>query len=273
MNYNQDFIYLDQSLVGLSLVVLDQSLPVKPGLEDFWNLEMIGISISKRVKKSDDMTAFENFSQCNIKMEGTVCPGHGNLNNYNFRTTRMCRLIDSDCCYIDLEISQECLKIMTKSWTNNVKMGPSNGLIWIVSMRTTWIVTCHIMMWLMRQSQLLRLGLYMMILWNPKVTIRIWINVYTEDQLCWKICVDFYSVSVYWNLIIKNVQIYRFSRVPCGIISSPFLLAATIDLHFQKYRNPVAEKIRDSIYVDNLLTGIDAKDKLRTRRPHSHVGR
>lgn len=62
---------------------------------------------------------------------------------------------------------------------------------------------------------------------------------------------------------IKNVQVYRFCRVPFGIISSPFLLAATIDLHLQKYRNPVAEKIRDNIYVDNLLTGAATKDKLK----------
>jgi hypothetical protein len=62
---------------------------------------------------------------------------------------------------------------------------------------------------------------------------------------------------------IKNVQIYRFCRVPFGIISSPFLLAAMIDLHLQKYRNPVAEKIRDNIYVDKLLTGADTKDKLK----------
>ena len=36
-----------------------------------------------------------------------------------------------------------------------------------------------------------------------------------------------------------------------------------IDLHLQKYRNPVAEKIRDNIYVDKLLTGADTKDKLK----------
>ncbi|VDI44462.1 Hypothetical predicted protein [Mytilus galloprovincialis] len=62
---------------------------------------------------------------------------------------------------------------------------------------------------------------------------------------------------------INNVQIYRFCRVPFGVISSPFLLAATIDLHLRKYNTPVATKIQDNIYVDNLLTGVNTNDELK----------
>ncbi|VDI10963.1 Hypothetical predicted protein [Mytilus galloprovincialis] len=61
----------------------------------------------------------------------------------------------------------------------------------------------------------------------------------------------------------NNVQIYRFCRVPFGVISSPFLLAATIDLHLLKYNTPVATKIQDNIYVDNLLTGVNTDDELK----------
>lgn len=59
----------------------------------------------------------------------------------------------------------------------------------------------------------------------------------------------------------NNVQILRFTRVPFGMISSPFLLAATVKYHLNKAEIPVTEKISDYMYVNNMIT--------RKQRPFS----
>ncbi|PFX20422.1 hypothetical protein AWC38_SpisGene15123 [Stylophora pistillata] len=55
----------------------------------------------------------------------------------------------------------------------------------------------------------------------------------------------------------NNVQILRFTRVPFGMISSPFLLAATTKNHLTKAGTPIAHQIADNMYVDNMITGVE----------------
>lgn len=52
-----------------------------------------------------------------------------------------------------------------------------------------------------------------------------------------------------------NIREFRFCRVPFGVISSPFLLAATIESHLSSYKTHLADQIKNDIYVDNLITG------------------
>ena len=51
------------------------------------------------------------------------------------------------------------------------------------------------------------------------------------------------------------VQEYRFCRILFGVVSSPFLLGATIAYHSRKIDNLLALKIQCDVYVDNIITG------------------
>ena len=54
---------------------------------------------------------------------------------------------------------------------------------------------------------------------------------------------------------VNKLAVYRFARVPFGVISSPFLLGATIIHHLNRIGTPTATKIVENVYVDNVITG------------------
>ena len=61
----------------------------------------------------------------------------------------------------------------------------------------------------------------------------------------------------------SNIHVYRFCRVPFGVISSPFLLSATITHHLQENNNQFAKLIQRDIYVDNITTGVNTYDEAK----------
>ena len=58
-----------------------------------------------------------------------------------------------------------------------------------------------------------------------------------------------------------NIAVYRFCRVPFGLICSPFLLGATLKHHLLKEGIPLALDIMSNIYVDNVLIGTDSVEQ------------
>ena len=53
-----------------------------------------------------------------------------------------------------------------------------------------------------------------------------------------------------------NLQVFRFCRIPFGVVSSPFLLGATIVHHLKQTNTPLATSLQRDIYVDNVVTGV-----------------
>ncbi|GFY45804.1 integrase catalytic domain-containing protein [Trichonephila inaurata madagascariensis] len=61
----------------------------------------------------------------------------------------------------------------------------------------------------------------------------------------------------------QPVRVLRMTRVPFGVNCSPFLLAATIRTHLEKYEHfEVTEKLRD-LYVDDFLCSVDILPKAK----------
>ena len=59
-------------------------------------------------------------------------------------------------------------------------------------------------------------------------------------------------------LVDTNLQVYRFTRIPFGIISSPSLLGSTVKHRLERIGTPVTEQAVHDINVDNLICGFNA---------------
>ncbi|XP_065186225.1 uncharacterized protein LOC135817053 [Sycon ciliatum] len=55
-----------------------------------------------------------------------------------------------------------------------------------------------------------------------------------------------------------NIVIYRFCRIPFGVIASPFLLGATIRHHISSSENTQSQAVENNTYVDNVLGGAES---------------
>ena len=58
-----------------------------------------------------------------------------------------------------------------------------------------------------------------------------------------------------------NLQVYRLTRIPFGIISSPSLLGSTVKHLLESIGAPVTEQAVHDIYIDNLISGVNITDE------------
>jgi len=55
----------------------------------------------------------------------------------------------------------------------------------------------------------------------------------------------------------SKFQFYRFKSVLFGSVNFPFMLNATLHHHLNDYYTPIAEDMKDYIYVDNVISCFD----------------
>jgi len=68
-----------------------------------------------------------------------------------------------------------------------------------------------------------------------------------------------------------NIVTYRFCRIPFGVVSSPFLLAATIRRHLTLAACPEASSLLENIYVDNVFMGATNPEEALERYQYSKL--
>ena len=263
------------------LTCLDKSLPMKPNLEDFWKLESIGISDSP--VESDNDVALKKFNETLKYDEGryTVTwpwkeeqpdlPDNralalGRLKSLVSRMRNNPELIQK---YEDIITDQREKGIIEKvgSESNRLFHAVVNPTKATTKVRVVYDASAKcrsenrsLNECLHRGPILLqnltgilhrfRLNKIAMVADIEKAFLQIRLQDGAKDvtRFFWLKDRDKLEVE-------NNIQMYRFCMVPFGMISSPFLLAATNDHHLKNCNNDVSETIRKNIYVDNVITG------------------
>ncbi|MEW8544133.1 MAG: DUF1759 domain-containing protein, partial [Candidatus Thiodiazotropha sp.] len=270
-----------------SLLTPDRSLPVKPNLDDFWKLESIGITDSpqdsdkdKALRIFNETLKFENdrysvtwpWREDKASLPENRELAFGRLKSLVHKMRNNPQLIDK---YDDIIQNQLKLGVIEKVGVNRKdtakhyiphhpvvnpnKTSTQVRVVYDASARTNKgqksLNEC-----LYAGPTMLKdlTGILLRFRLNRIAVIadieKAFLQIGLQEEA--KDVTRFFWLKNKQQLTVENnVQVYRFNRVPFGIISSPFLLAATLDFHLKCYRNSVAETIRENIYVDNVIAG------------------
>ena len=272
-----------------SLLTPDRSFPTKPNLEDFWRLESIGINDSpldsdneKALKIFNNTLKFEdNRYQVSWpwKEDKSVLPenrelAYGRLKSLVNKMKGTPDLADNYDAIIQNQLQLGVIeKVMNNRKETAKHYIPHHAVINLEKTSTKVRVVYDASAKINKGQKSLNECLYpgpTMLRDLTGILLRFRLNKIAivadiekaflqigllEDA---KDMTRFFWLKNKDQLTIENnVQVYRFNRVPFGIISSPFLLAATLDHHLKKNESPAAETIRENIYVDNVITGKD----------------
>ncbi|XP_061176063.1 uncharacterized protein LOC133185014 [Saccostrea echinata] len=276
---------------------VDQCLPLKPSLDEYWNLETIGIK--DQPHSSDDDKALKNFTDT-IKLvngryqvtwpwkdEQPELPENrelafGRLRSLIQKLKKNPKLLHKYDEIIQEQCKQGIIEKVTKNSEvkNSVKHYiPHHAVIDPTKPTTKMRIVYDASAKLKPEYNSLNECLYrgpvmlndlcglLLRFRMKKIAIIADIEkAFLQIELQGKdrdVTRFFWLKNIDTPTTENNIQVYRFTRVPFGVISSPFLLAATLDYHLGNYNTATAENIKGNIYVDNVITGVESVSEAR----------
>ncbi|XP_052771144.1 uncharacterized protein LOC128210829 [Mya arenaria] len=220
---------------------VDSVLSVKPDLEDFWNIESIGITDT--TKDSKDEMIMQRFKETLKRENGryqVTWPWKDDISdlpeNYGLAIGRLKSLANKIHKQPELmkrynEVIQDQLK---QDVIERVDRNKSDGV--------KHYIPHHVV--IKSQNETTKLRIVYDASAKVKKENKVSTNNYEDPQLEQ-----------------RNIEEFRFRRVPFGVISSPFLLGATIEHHLDTYGSALANQLKEDIYMDNIITGTDTKEE------------
>lgn len=267
---------------------VDNTIKTKPDIQDFWNIEAIGITDNPSL--SDDEKAMTNFQDTLIFQDGRyqvtwpwreenpALPvnrelAYGRLKScLNRMKSKPDLMIKYDMVIKD-QLEKGMIEMVDNTMTENKQHYIPHHAVLTLQKTTTKLrvvydasaktrpyykslnecllrgpVMLHNLCGILMRFRLHEIALIADI---EKAFLQIGLQQSQRDVTRFMWIKDINNPNVYQD----NIQEYRFCRVPFGIISSPFLLGATIEAHLGTYTSDKASKLKRDIYVDNIVTG------------------